>query len=471
MTTVFVSGTFNILHPGHIRLLKFAADCGEHLAIGVYSDKLANESAYIAEKERLVAIQNLSIVHDAFLIEIPPEQIIEQKRPDIVVKGKEYEDRYNPELEILRAYGGKLLFSSGESVFSSFSLIREEIALSTFTNLIQPRSFLNRRDIKTTTLKQQIESFGKINVCVLGDLIIDDYITCDALGMSQEDPTIVVSPTDTKRFLGGAGILAAHVKSLGANEVHFFSVSGATNEISEFANQQLVEYQVSPNLLPDISRPTTLKTRYRTDQKTLLRVNRLKQHAISQELQDQIFDKFIDIAKQLDLVIFSDFNYGTLPQTLVSRITGYCLQNKIMMTADSQSSSQIGDVSRFSNTTLLTPTEREARLALHNQTDGLVVMAEKLRQKTKAQHIFITMGHEGMLVQTEETTDDMPALNPAAKDCAGAGDCLLALASLSLAAGGTIWEAAYLAAIAAACQVSRLGNVPLKKSEVLAQLA
>ena len=471
MTTIFVSGAFNILHPGHIRLLKFAADCGDHLIVGVYSDCLAGENTYVSEDERWLTIQNLSIVNESFLIDQPPEQTIAQIKPDIVVKGKEYENQHNPELEVLQTYGGKLLFSSGDSVFSSFNLIREEIALSKLANFLQPHAFLNRRKIQKTTLLQQIESFNKINVCVFGDLIIDDYITCDALGMSQEDPTIVVSPTETKRFLGGAGILAAHVKSLGANQVHFFSISGMTDEPSKFAKQQLAEYQVLSNLLSDYSRPTTLKTRYRTNQKTLLRVNHLKQHAISEELQNQIFQKFTNLAKQIDLVIFSDFNYGALPQPLVNRITKYCLQHQIMMTADSQSSSQIGDVSRFSHTTLLTPTEREARLALHNQTDGLVVMAENLRQKTKTQHVLITMGNEGMLIQTEGQTDDVPALNPVAKDPAGAGDCLLALASLSLAAGGTIWEASYLGAIAAACQVSQLGNIPLKQSEVLQQLS
>ena len=470
MAKVFVSGAFNILHPGHVRLLQFSADCGTQLIVGVHSDRFAGQNAYISEQERLLAIQNLKCVDEVFLIDQPVEQIIDQLKPDIVVKGKEHENLNNPELPILQKYGGKLIFSSGESVFSSLNLIREELLFSPSLTLKNSASFLQRRNINIQSLKTQLKSFQNLNVCVFGDLIIDDYIDCDALGMSQEDPTIVVTPIETKRFLGGAGILASHVKGLGANQVHLFSILGASNETSTFAQNQLIEYQVTPQLFSDSSRPTTLKTRYRANQKTLLRVNQLKQHTISQELQNQIFEHFTHLAKNIHLVIFSDFNYGTLPQTLVDRITDYCVKHQIMMTADSQSSSQLGDVSRFSHMELLTPTEREARIALHNSNDGLVVMAEKLRTKTHAKHVFITMGREGILIQTHQQTDDIPALNLLAKDPAGAGDCLLALASLSLAAGGTIWEASYLGTIAAACQVSRLGNIPLKQEEVLQQL-
>jgi len=78
----------------------------------------------------------------------------------------------------------------------------------------------------------------------------------------------------------------------------------------------------------------------------------------------------------MNLIIFSDFNYGCLPQLLVDQITSFCNEKGIMMVADSQSSSQIGDVSRFRGMTLVTPTEREARFAVHDFESGLVVLAE-----------------------------------------------------------------------------------------------
>jgi sugar/nucleoside kinase (ribokinase family) len=122
---------------------------------------------------------------------------------------------------------------------------------------------------------------------------------------------------------------------------------------------------------------------------------------------------------------------------------------------------------------LLTPTEREARLALGNYEDGLVGIAEALRNKTNARNIVITLGAEGVLIhaahpdKTQWITDRLPALNTAPKDNAGAGDCLLVCTAMALALGRPVWEGLYLGSVAAACQVGRIGNIPLTAAELL----
>ncbi len=146
------------------------------------------------------------------------------------------------------------------------------------------------------------------------------------------------------------------------------------------------------------------------------------------------------------------------------------------MVADSQSSSQVGDVSRFKGAKLLTPTEREARIALGNYDDGLVVIAEKLRRKANAENIVITLGAEGILIHAKVTqkgewhTDRLEALNTAPKDPAGAGDCLLVCAAMSMALGRSIWESLYLGSLAGACQVGRIGNMPLSVGELRVEM-
>ena len=314
-----------------------------------------------------------------------------------------------------------------------------------------------------------------LKVCVIGDVIVDEYIQCDPLGMSQEDPTIVVTPILTERFIGGAAIVAAHARSLGARSVDFVSVSGDDDE-AQYVADELDSAGVRARLIRDHDRPTTLKQRYRAGNKTLLRVSRLRQHRISKALQQQALDHVRDSLDSADLVIFSDFNYGVLPQELVDEITGECHRRDVKIFADSQSSSQVGDVSRFRDATLLTPTEREARIALGNYEDGLVVIAEKLRERANAENILVTLGAEGILIHPKVTekgqwlTDRLPALNTAPKDSAGAGDCLLVCTSMALALGRSIWESAYLGSLAAACQVGRTGNIPLSAAELLVEI-
>jgi len=470
---VFVSGNFNILHPGHLRLLRFAQEQGGELIVGVYSDELAGEGAHVPEKLRLEGVRANNMVTDSFLIEEPIINVIKRIRPDIVVKGKEHQEENNPELEVLEGYGGQLLFSSGEVVFSSLDLIKKD--LTPYKQKFSlPQNFASRRGFKTLDMPKAVEMMSGLNVCVIGDLIVDEYVACDPLGMSQEDPTIVVTPVDTQRFIGGAGIVAAHASSLGA-QVSFFSISG-NDHIRDFSINMLEEQNVMTHLLVDESRPTTLKQRFRSHGKTLLRVSNLHQSSISTKLQTQLLEAVKAEIEGYDLIVFSDFNYGCLAQPLVEKIISIGKENNIMMVADSQSSSQTGDISRFKGMHLLTPTEYEARMSLRNHEDGLVVIAENLREKSACKNIILKLAEEGVLLHYREddsgesTTDRLPALNNNPADVAGAGDSMLIVTSMACASGSSFWLASALGSFASALQISKLGNQPLSKEELLKAL-
>jgi rfaE bifunctional protein kinase chain/domain len=468
----FVFGNFNVVHPGHLRLLKFAADCGDFLVVGVNGGPAPG--VVVSEDLRLEGVAAISIVNFAFLLRDPPEAFIAQLRPAVVVKGKEHETELNPEKAVVESYGGSLLFSSGEMAFSSLDLIRREFRERSLTGLTKPAAFPQRHGFAIGSLKPILRKFAGLRVLVIGDLIVDEYIACDPIGMSQEDPTIVVTPILSEQFVGGAGIVAAHASRLGAT-TKFISIVGK-DASARFAAEKLAGYGVDAVFLEDESRPTSLKQRFRASGKTLLRVSHLRQHGIEAELQDKIVAVIRSNIKAIDVVIFADFNYGCLPQKLVDDIAALCEANGVPMVADSQSSSQVGDVSRFRNMLLLTPTEREARLALHDSNSGLVVLAQALRERSHARNVILTLGPEGVLVHANVDaaggwlTDQLPAFNPAPKDAAGAGDSFLTCASLALLAGANIWQSAYLGSLAAACQVGRVGNLPLSVEEIEAEI-
>jgi rfaE bifunctional protein kinase chain/domain len=471
---VLVTGNFNILHPGHLRLFRFARECGDRLIVSVNSDQKAGVAAHITESLRLEGVRCNQWVDDAFISDETDVEIIKVLKPDIMVKGKEHETAENPEENVLRSYGGRLLFGSGETVFSSMDLITKEFSPIENSLISWPRAFMNRHGITSESLGRLIQSFSSLKVCVIGDIIIDEYITCDALGMSREDPTIVVTPIDTKKFLGGASIVAAHGAGLGA-DVTFLSVAGHDNAY-DFATGKLEEYKVKFVLLKDPGRPTTLKQRFRCANKTLLRVSHLHQSSISSELQEILLSEFKRIIDKIDLLIFSDFSYGCLPQSVVSSVSELCRARGVKMAADSQSSSQIGDISRFVGMDLITPTEREARIGVREHEEGLVVLAERLKQVSKAKNVLLKLGSEGVLIHAgrinpdELLTDRVDALNAMPRDVAGAGDSLLISSSLALAAGGDIWHAACVGSLAAAMQISRVGNTPLTLDEFIKEL-
>lgn len=470
---VLVSGHFNVLHPGHIRLLRFAKECGSKLVVAVESDRVAGEASYVDQELRLQGVLSNSYVDEAFIMDEPIEDLIVRVKPSIVVKGKEHEQRNNKELEALKKYGGKLIFSSGETFFSSHDLLEKEIKNFRFKRIGIPSDYMARHQIDEEKLKSIINSFADLKILVLGDLIIDEYINCQPLGMSQEDPTLVVTPLDSAKFIGGAGIVACHASGLGAS-VQFISIAG-NDFAKQFAIDQLKVFNVKNHLLVDETRPTTLKQRYRAKGKTLLRVSHLHQGAISASLQSAIIDQILRAADNLDLIVFSDFNYGALPQPLVEQITKIASDKGIFIVADSQSSSQSGNICRFKNVDLITPTEHEARLGLRNNEDGLVVLVEKLRLETQSKNILLKMGEEGLLTHAfldgGWVTDRISALNESPQDVAGAGDSLLIVSSMAMICGANIWEASLLGSIAAGIQVSRVGNLPLLHSELLNELS
>lgn len=474
-TVVLVHGIFNILHPGHLRLLKFAKDNGDFLVVAIKNN--TSDSNLLDAQVRLEAIEHSMFVDYAFILDDSITSFIQELKPSVVVKGSEYADKYNPELDFIKSYGGKLIFSSGDVRFSTLSLLQNEFNTLDLSSIKKPDAYLKRHQIQPAHILDIVNRFSELDILVIGDTILDEYITCEPLGMSQEDPTIVVSPLSSDRFLGGAGIVAAHAAGLGA-KVDFFSLLG-DDHYAKLIQEKLLKYKVNAFIYPDSSRPTTLKQRFRANKKTLLRVNHLKQHHMDVETQDKILEDIKKIIPHKNIIVFSDFSYGCLPQRLIDNIIQLGLHHNIMMVADSQSSSQTGDISKFHDMTLITPTEREARLAVNDFESGLIILAEKLRQKSNIKNVFITLGSEGVLVHANNNsginekwlTEQIEALNSNPKDVAGAGDSLLISAAMAIASDATVLEGAYIGSIAAACQVGRVGNIPLRLEEIKQELS
>jgi len=471
---VFVSGIFNILHPGHLRLLKYARDLGDRLVVGVLSDAIAGPDAHVPEQLRLEALQLNELVDEAFLVETSPEREIERLRPALVVKGREHSQRHNAELSVLRQYGGRLLFSSGDVTFTSRDLIRREFEGLDARNMAIPAAFMARHEISFARLRELISGFRQLSVVVIGDTIVDEYITCEPLGMSEEDPTVVVAPISSDRFIGGAAVVAAHAARLGAH-VKFVSVVG-DDEAGRYATTELSGIGVDVDFIVDDSRPTTLKQRFRGHNKTLLRVSKLSQRTIDEGFQEQVVQLTRDSLNGADALLFSDFNYGVLPQRVVNQISAFARSAGIITSADSQSSSQLGDISRYSGMNLISATERETRLALRNSEDGINTVAASLLEKTIARNLLLKLGADGALLLRRHDEpgryeiEQLPALNPNPKDVAGAGDSMLVVTSMALAAKASLWEASLLGSLAAAVQVSRVGNIPLEPQDLLREL-
>lgn len=463
---VFVSGKFRVIHAGHMRLFRTATDFGQELVVALDTEGLTTEEIHWRES----ILRNIEYVDRVIEFEGSIEKVLLDIRPDIVIKGHEFRNAQNQELNALSTYGGKLVFTSGANFYSESDLIGSNDSEFVEKLATMPQGFMTRNKITTDRLLKVISDFSKLQVCVIGDLIIDEYINCHPLGMSQEEPTVVVTPVDKRRYFGGAGIVAAHCKSLGA-QTAFITVTGE-DETSKWSEEKATEYQLQSLSVIDRSRPTTLKQRYRSGTQTLLKISHLTQEFLDSEKESELIEKFTKLAENLDVLILSDFSYGVLSLQTVERLLVIAKERGIFVSADSQSSSQIGNLGKFKNIDLISATEREARLELKDNTSGLVVVAEGLRRELNSKHLLLKMGADGVLISAQDgdgqmlATDEIPAINKNPIDTSGAGDSMLAGASLALASGATIYEAALIGSVLAGIQVGRLGNVPIAQEAI-----
>ncbi len=463
---VFVSGKFRVIHAGHMRLLRTATDFGQKLVVALDTEGLTVEEIHW----RVNILKNIEYVDKVIEFDGNIEKVLLDVRPEIVIKGHEFRNAQNQESKVLSTYGGKLVFTSGANFYSESDLIGSNDSEFVEKLATMPQEFMMRNKITTARLLEVIKEFSKLRVCVVGDLIIDEYINCHPLGMSQEEPTVVVTPVDKRRYFGGAGIVAAHCKSLGAKTT-FITVIGE-DETSSWSKEKASEYQLDSVNVVDKSRPTTLKQRYRSGTQTLLKISHLTQEFLDSEKESELVEMVSKIAGDIDVLILSDFSYGVLSPQLDERILAIATNHQIFVSADSQSSSQIGNLGKFKNIDLISATEREARLELKDNTSGLVVVAEGLRKTMNSKNLLLKMGGDGVLISAQDNsgemlaTDEIAAINRNPVDTSGAGDSMLAGASLALASSATIYEAALIGSVLAGIQVGRLGNVPIAQETV-----
>ena len=138
------------------------------------------------------------------------------------------------------------------------------------------------------------------------------------------------------------------------------------------------------------------------------------------------------------------------------------LNNKIIISGDSQTSSQNGDISKFEGIDLITPTEIEARKYITKTSTGLAVVSQKILKKLKLKNLVITLNKNGILIDTKTKskykTDKINSLANIVVDTAGAGDAFITYTSLGLVVGANIWESSYLGSLASAIHVNTMGN-------------
>jgi rfaE bifunctional protein kinase chain/domain len=475
-SVIMCHGMFDIVHPGHLRHLAYAKEKADVLIASLTADEHAAKATmrpYIPQELRATNLAALEMV-DYVIVDPHPTPIahITHLQPDYFAKGYEYfaegvPPKTQEEMDTLESYGGEMVFTPGDIVYSSSALIE---AAPPKLGLEKLLALMESEGVQFEDLRRALRQAEGVRVHVMGDTIVDSYSYCQMLGATAKSPTFSVRHDRTDVFAGGAAVVAKHVKSAGAT-VSFSTVLG-DDERKDFVLRDLEAAGVTCHPFVDRTRPTTHKERFIADGYKMLQVDRVDNRPVSERVLTYLAERLR--TTDAEVVIFSDFRHGIFNRQTMARLH-QALPPRVLKVADSQVSNRWGNILDFAGFDLLTPNEREARFALGDQDSVVRPLALELFKRAGCRHLILKLGERGILGY--RTPGVMPrefftvdSLVDRLVDPVGAGDALLAYASLALFATGNIVAASILGSVAAAVACEHQGNEPVTPVEAEAKI-
>lgn len=309
-----------------------------------------------------------------------------------------------------------------------------------------------------------LERVRDVRIAVIGDVMLDLYLSGHVSRISPEAPVPVVHVADERAALGGAANVAANVSVLGAS-CDLVGVVGTDSSGAELARLLAdLHTRTAVHFVQRPDRPTTTKTRVMARKQQVVRFDR-EQDA---DLPDDAIDELIEVARAVlrgaDAVVLEDYNKGLLTPRLIGAVLGTANELRIPSVVDPK----FRHFFDFEGATVFKPNHLELTTALgaplHPGDEELLRQA---RERSGCTHLLVTLGEDGMvLCSPGQSGLRIPALAREVFDVSGAGDTVTAHLATALAAGATVREAAVLANYAAAIEVGKPGVATVTQDEI-----
>jgi rfaE bifunctional protein kinase chain/domain len=317
-------------------------------------------------------------------------------------------------------------------------------------------------------IKRIFDSFSKLRVLIIGDVMIDNYVWGKVSRISPEAPVPVVSVMRKEQRLGGAANVALNVQALGAIPV-LCSVIGPDVEGKHFL-EMLSDQKLSPKgILKSRDRITTIKTRILGNSHQLLRVD----EEIDSDITDhetEIFLKNISYlidTQKIDVIIFEDYDKGLITETLIRGVIKQAKKLGVPVVVDPKKKHFMN----YHGATLFKPNLKELKEGLktefdHSSEKQLAKAVDALKTKLKIDLALITLSEHGIYIHGRHVKKRLPAHLRDISDVSGAGDTVVSVAALCLAAGLKPEMIAEISNIAGGLVCESVGVVPIDKEQL-----
>ena len=305
-----------------------------------------------------------------------------------------------------------------------------------------------------------------LRVLVVGDLMLDEYVWGKVERISPEAPVQVVDVYSDDLRLGGAGNVINNLVALGV-AVSVASILGDDAD-GCLLQQKLEQLGVdTAAVVRESGRTTSRKTRVMANNQQIVRIDRETRAEITAGQIEQLTNSVCAALPSCQVILVSDYLKGVLPETFLQGIMAAGRDAGIPVVVDPKGS----DFQKYRGATVLTPNRKEAQLASGTVIDNeasLCKVGHALRIALDLQTLVLTRSEEGMSLFSRDGRDEhMPTEAREVFDVSGAGDTVLSLIGVGLAAGLTMQEAAWISNVAAGIVVAKIGTSTVSPAEIL----
>ena len=310
------------------------------------------------------------------------------------------------------------------------------------------------------------EAFNQLNILVIGDVMIDRYLTGRVDRISPEAPVPIIQLLQSDNRLGGAANVALNLKALGATP-YLCSVVGADDNGRTFLDLLPANGISNRGVIQSPDRITTVKTRLMAAGQQLLRVDQ----EVSDDLNEDDARKLLATVRELldqhdiHVLLFQDYNKGVLTPAVIREIILEALQRGIPTAVDPK----FNNFWDYKRVTLFKPNLKEIKAQLPEvvvESASLKRAADQIRARLDNRYTLITLSEKGLFFDNNGTYGILPTYPRSIADVCGAGDSVISIVSLGLALGMDLQEVALLANLAGGQVCEKVGVVPVDKAQL-----
>lgn len=436
---VLCHGVFDLIHIGHIKHFKAAKKLGDILVVSITPDQYVNKGPgrpIFTDTLRSEFLQNISCI-DFITINNKPTSIniIKQLKPDIYCKGIDYSNHKNDitgeisnEIKALEEYGGEIKYTD-DITNSSSKLINEH-----YSNLsLNQRKTIKNIKNKKIDLNELFNSSKKLNVLILGEIIIDQYFFCETLGKSGKDPVLQMHEQENEVYLGGAAAIAGNVSQF-CNNVTLMSMIGDDKQYLDLIKKTLPK-NINLKLIYKEKSPTIIKKKY-VDIVTNNKVfgSYIINDSPLKKKNEKKLNTFLnENLKKYDLVIVSDYGHGFISNknaSLISKRSNFLALNAQINAANRG----FHTMNKYKNLDCVIINETELRHELRDKNGQVNDLMKKLANQIKIKDLVVTQGSEGATLYSKGSKKyyNVEAFASRIVDKIGSGDTMLSLISIFL---------------------------------------